>query len=961
MANLVRVGEGITAAAPPIKAEELGQLRLAAKLVSDINGAAKSPLGLYSLCACDDQGADIIVKPFHREWNQLVLENRFVLIEASRGTTKTSFAIFFALWMIGKNPNIRIKWLGPDDRNAQKRLRTIRDYITGSKLYQATFPHIVLDKKSPNNIGSLTVVRDIKTPELTVEAKGVLSAGTGDRADLIILDDVCVLEGTEVITRRGLIPIEQVIPGDYVRNHIGRWSRVGETHCRTVPTVLQIRGAMVGGTVTVTPSHPVYSASQDRAAGSDIEPAEFVPAHELANTEYKHWLASPVCREPDEPLDLKALWADVKLPGNARGRHKGIERACPTEHPDFWWMVGLWIAEGHLECKPSGTGCGYHISFASHQKEEQIRSRLVDIANRLLNRKAHVYRVTAVSQARRTVFSDKEFYLFLKQFKPGAPNKECPWWIYDLPTPCLKQLLLGMWQGDGSPGARGTFRLSTTSRALAVQIRELLTRFGVTASLPRGAWNKLSKHALYDVHISRTFSAAILDEPREDGPTWTRIENDALLRPVRSVEELHGEFKVYNLTMDQGEESYQSPGLTSHNCSYRNTILNPALREQVKNKLQGDWLPTLDPRRGRVLGIFTPWHHDDANAELIRTTNWVYKKYAHGLPGDPYHSIFEELFPREKLMQLRKEEGDLHYARGRLCQALTKDTVAIMAEHLRVYSARELTVDKLNRAICVYAIDPSSGKDLAKAKLDFMGNCILLFVPRLDGDPWRELSPYEIFVPECFQVKLSTREQVELIRRMSKQWRPDWVVIEAEGMQNLHEWLWEEPWINPEQVTPITSGGLSKGQRLMQVTPLLEPPEECPPIVYFHPEVVNPTPAPFELALPGGPYEALRNLRHQALNFPTQHDDTLDSAVHGMRFIKQWVIPEVIGEITLIQEHMELEAKELILSRRKLDGLGPAVGPLRQPTTRWEKKAPPPATIPEGEYDPEYGWVGWAK
>ncbi|MBM4370589.1 MAG: hypothetical protein FJ098_03000, partial [Deltaproteobacteria bacterium] len=174
------------------------KIQLAARLTMAVQSARESPLGLYQLIFADSQGNDITIGWHHREWNEALLKFRNVMIEAARGSSKTTFLICACLWIIGRNPNIRIKWVGPNEGNVQKRLQFIRSVILQNKLYQLTFPNVrqARDRRLPNNANFLTLERTTFSTEPTIEAKGVLSTGTGDRSDILLGDDLCTEKNT---------------------------------------------------------------------------------------------------------------------------------------------------------------------------------------------------------------------------------------------------------------------------------------------------------------------------------------------------------------------------------------------------------------------------------------------------------------------------------------------------------------------------------------------------------------------------------------------------------------------------------------------------------------------------------------------------------------------------------------------------------------------------------------------
>lgn len=490
-------------------------LQMGARLMVMVDEARKHPLGLYRLCFTDDFGEAITLKWFHREWAEMLLTNTHAMIEAPRGSSKTTFLIALSLWMIGHNPNIRIGIICGNDANAAKRLGEIKSHIQNDPLYKLVFPNIQLDEKLKNDSMNLNVVRERHSRDYTVEARGVISDGTGDRKDLLLFDDV---------------------------------------------------------------------------------------------------------------------------------------------------------------------------------------------------------------------------------------------------------------------------------------------------------------------------------------------------------------------------------------CNYKNTIHEPASRPKVLQKVRGDWLNTLNPRGGRAWFIFTPWHNEDCHAIFKKTNKgrWAYKRYHHGKPGDPFHSIFPELFSRTWLKRKRKELGNLEYARAYLCKALSSDVQIVRSEWLRPYNRYDITAPLLNRATVILSIDPtgSKGSKQNSKDPDYIGVSVLL----TDTSPEshnRPTTKHRIYVVESYQLRLSTANAARHIYELHSKWKPDAVVIEAQGAQSLHEWVIEQYSHIPVVPMPAT---LSKQQRLESITPWLQDPAQK---VLFHPRTVNPDPQEFNVTIAGkSPITttAKHTLRSQLLDFPTTHDDVVDSLVQGLRYIRHYVL-----------------------------------------------------------------------
>lgn len=335
-------------------------------------------------------------------------------------------------------------------------------------------------------------------------------------------------------------------------------------------------------------------------------------------------------------------------------------------------------------------------------------------------------------------------------------------------------------------------------------------------------------------------------------------------------------------------------------CTYRNTLQEPALRPKVLAKVRGDWLKTLNPRDGRVICIFTPWHEEDTNGVLKRETKgrWAYKRYAHGKPGDPYHSIFPELFSRDKLREDYLDGGALEYARAYLCKALAEDVQLIRAEWLRTYNKLDMAAEAVNRSLCILSIDPTGGKPSeagSRKDLDFMGVAVEL-VDQQPFNPDRPQAEHRIYIPEAYQIRLTQAEAVEHIVELHSKWLPDYIVVEAQSAEDLAGWIMTRAPYLGGLIQPMPVGNLSKRERTRSVTPWLQDPRQ---VVLFNKFVVESSPRPFTVQL-NKPVrtevEATRTLRHQALNFPTRHDDVLDAVVQGLRFIRYYVLPHDIEE-----------------------------------------------------------------
>lgn len=109
------------------------------------------------------------------------------------------FALGAVLWLLGKNPNLRITLVSSAEDIAAKRLQEVARYIKESKQYQEVFPWVKPDYSRSWNYQNLNIVREVRAGadgyvssiDHSVSAFGYKAqAGNGTRADVTIFDDV---------------------------------------------------------------------------------------------------------------------------------------------------------------------------------------------------------------------------------------------------------------------------------------------------------------------------------------------------------------------------------------------------------------------------------------------------------------------------------------------------------------------------------------------------------------------------------------------------------------------------------------------------------------------------------------------------------------------------------------------------------------------------------------------------
>lgn len=328
-----------------------------------------------------------------------------------------------------------------------------------------------------------------------------------------------------------------------------------------------------------------------------------------------------------------------------------------------------------------------------------------------------------------------------------------------------------------------------------------------------------------------------------------------------------------------------------------NSIDNPSLKPKVLDKVRDDWWPIMTGDC-LVWCVYTPWSLGDVNDYLRQHTDWPHFFIAHGEPGNPYKSCFPQLWPDETLKERRKIMGEVGYARAYLLNLHTEESSMLQPEHLRPMTRKNYTRDKALSSTTIISADPASGKEMGKSKssrLDPTGISVHHFV---ETSPDKGLG-FEVFISDAFEDYIDIPSQSKLLWHMAITYNAQYILCEAEAMADLHLWLVRDrkdmikefsasgespPWaLRHCKVLPIKTRGTSKGQRLKSVSSLFNPPDGDPPVLYFHPRVVEQGPQKVTLNVPGvGDISILRNFREQVLAFPARHDDILDSVTQAL-------------------------------------------------------------------------------
>ncbi|MBR7744430.1 DNA polymerase III subunit alpha [Phycicoccus sp. BSK3Z-2] len=384
--------------------------------------------------------------------------------------------------------------------------------------------------------------------------------------DVITTKGYCFTPETPVLMGDGSWrPIEEVQVGDAVtsvdtRTFRGRGATVERVLTREVREDLHvIRPHGQVFPIKATAEHPFLVAHRGWVEAGDVRPGDelLLPQPEIA---------------PYQDLDLGSLMADngwtVRRSDDGRLTRLGAgRRRAPRPNvgsmpekvewsEDLMWLLGLWVAEGHLY-DPDGDVNPGQVGWTLHRDEPAV-TRLQEVTERLGLGSPRVYSkasACAPEHAGVTVMlTNHPLALLLRElFGTGVRGKSVPEWVLSVPDAGLRAFVAGWHEGDGHVDVRGKWMVTTVNDVLARQLRTILLRLGQWATVTGSPSQRSYKVLWVPGGRKQPYNARYID-----GRWWVR---------VRAVDREEYEGTVYNLTVT-GDHTYVAEGVAVHNCGY---------------------------------------------------------------------------------------------------------------------------------------------------------------------------------------------------------------------------------------------------------------------------------------------------------------------------------------------------------------------------------------------------------
>ena len=357
----------------------------------------------------------------------------------------------------------------------------------------------------------------------------------------------CLIGESNVLTKAGYKPLEEIKEGDVVKTAHGLYKTVTKLHKNKRNDRILHKLKYMGADTPIigTAEHKVLiSRKAETKKDIDICTASNPEWIEIKNVKKGDYICLP--RNKKVITDTEALG----YPGNETDR-------C--------WLFGLYLAEGHTQWYKSNYKREYSVRFTLGSHEEGLIKKLKNILESEFKVKVFVNDRKEDGSTQIWINSKEVTAIFRSMFGENttAATKFIPDFIKNLKTSEIKAFLDGYFAGDGYTDCKSCKIYTTKSRKIAYGVQELYTRFGILANV---------YHRVRDTNYKKNTDICrvyVYDQKRR----WTRwcANKDYIYTPVKenTISERQDKF-VYDITVED-DPTFTIDNVAINDCWYSPT------------------------------------------------------------------------------------------------------------------------------------------------------------------------------------------------------------------------------------------------------------------------------------------------------------------------------------------------------------------------------------------------------
>ena len=454
------------------------------------------------------------------------------------------------------------------------------------------------------------IIHNMETlQEMTTFIKKDTASGYKYEAESGSHDD-CVPPETLIHTYDGVKKIVDVVVGDLVMTHTGKWQKVLKTGKRFSDKIFKIKTRKKLD-LSLTSNHDLYVKDKNNRS-------EYINDHKWLNIDNgldKNYGLSyindnavidiseidmlKVCNKNKfTEIDGKLYSILYENKNRINPKTNSINRFIELDL-DFCFVIGYFLAEG--------TTNKHQTIFASHKKESSFRNKVIQWAEK--NNIPYFVKNTG-DNSNSLYLTSKILRNYFNTFGKKN-NKKLPRELTKLPLEKLEQILHGYVLGDGT-FTSNQMRVCSISPTISFDIYDILIKMDYLPTINKF---KNNKNYIYSVSINEKYKVDLLSKiddkllecktvnlyEKKRNVTYSKqIDNYNISSITKIIEEDYNDY-VYNIEVEN-DNSYIANGIIVHNCMM--TVVETAsvfenykfhemcndvfgkLTDNVKNKIQ---------------------------------------------------------------------------------------------------------------------------------------------------------------------------------------------------------------------------------------------------------------------------------------------------------------------------------------------------------------------------------------
>lgn len=498
-------------------------------------------------------------------------------------------------------PKLKMRMFGPDHSNKFVALAVARNQprkdlhklFASFKLFHDKYPNTFLfllaqaqdvggDLMQIANAYGLTWDKEWACP-----APGSYGAGQGypievvnkiyNASDVVVSSslgegwNLCLKPHTRVYTETGVKPIGSLTVMDKVLSSNGAYNKVERIASRDYKgKIYKIMTWLTNTPVEASNNHPFYVLENGNYIWKNAEdlkvndcllfPKKYSYEENPIMDTFEILKPHLNSRQLKNVLFKDDSWA---ITSNFTDNIQFIPRYIKIT-PEFCRLIGLYLAEG---CNSSDG-----IRFCMNKNETEEFSFIAAMMDKYFNLKEHIDDVSCRGenyQGKTTsYFSSIVAKLMFVLFDKGSRNIKIPSMFLNLSPECLKELVYGMYLGDGSY-SKTNFEVSicTTSTNLAYSLKIILARLGVSSAVRHSRVEyKVGISGLSKEKLLKMFGLPFPPMDRKGARERTFSNEDFLIFPIKSIEIEEDDCELIDIQVANTQD-FVAENVIVHNCT----------------------------------------------------------------------------------------------------------------------------------------------------------------------------------------------------------------------------------------------------------------------------------------------------------------------------------------------------------------------------------------------------------